>query len=113
MPDPVDRPLTGRERDVLEALLSVDFPGVERLRREVDTVRVVGVCGCGCPSVDFQRAVGVGMKIQVNAAVDGSDDGLFLFTVAGRLGGIEYVGVSGEPDPAELPEPALLRVWTA
>ena len=113
MPDPVDRPLTRRERDVLNAFLAVDFLGVERLRREAEAIRVVGVCGCGCPSIDFQRAVGVGMKIEVNAAVDGSDDGLFLFTVAGRLGGIEYVGVSGERDPAEFPGPALLRLWAA
>ena len=110
MPDLFDRPLTVRERDVLAVLLSVEFDGVERLRREADSARVVGACGCGCPSIDFRREVGAGMRICVNAAVEGSWDGLFLFAVGDHLGGIEYVGVSGERDPAELPEPSRLRV---
>jgi hypothetical protein len=39
------------------------------------------------------------MHIRVNAAVEGSFDGLFLYTVGGRLGGIEWVGVSEDGDP--------------
>lgn len=53
------------------------------------------------------------MHIRVNAAIASSHDGLFLYTVGDRLGGIEYVGVSGGRDPAQLPEPRLLRVRSA
>jgi len=106
------RSLTRRERALLDALLDVDFQGVEELRREATEVVVVRMCGCGCPSVDFGR--GRGMAILVNAAVPGSGDGLFLYTVEdpqrGRvLGGIEWVGV-GEADPDEFPTPDLFVI---
>jgi hypothetical protein len=103
------RPLTAREREVLDALLSVDFEGVEELRGEAGQAVVVGGCGCGCPSVDFYNEPGAGMRIRVNATA-GQGEGLFLYTVADRLGGIEWVGASGEADPQEFPPASELRV---
>jgi hypothetical protein len=108
------RSLTRRERAVLDALLGVDFQGVAKLRREATEVVVVGMCDCGCPSVDFQRARGLGMTIRVNAAVSDSSDGLFLYTIEDPqrgevLGGIEWVGV-GETDPDEFPAPDLFDI---
>jgi hypothetical protein len=73
------RPLTQRERAMLEALLAVDFQGVEALRRQRAEIVVVGTCGCGCPSIDFQHDRGLGMTIRVNASVPDSCDGLFLW----------------------------------
>jgi hypothetical protein len=108
------RPLTQREREVLDALLSADFPDAETLRAQAEGVEVVGVCGCGCPSVDFRQDPGVGLRVRVDAAIaGGSSDGLFLFTLGDQLGGIEYVGNSGEKAPSEFPEPALLIVKPA
>jgi hypothetical protein len=111
------RPLTQRERAVLEALLAVDFQDVETLRRQAAEVVVVGTCGCGCPSIDFQHGRGLGMAVRVNAGVRGSHDGLFLYTVEDPqrgevLGGIEWVGVE-ETDPDELPSPELLDIRAA
>ncbi len=106
----VNRPLTERERAVLNALLSVDFAGVEGLRREAEQAMVVGGCGCGCPSIDFYKQPGQGMHVRVNAATQRNFDGLFLYTVGGRLGGIEWVGTSDEGDPPEFPDPATLTI---
>jgi hypothetical protein len=106
------RPLTARERAVLNALLSVEFDGVDQLRREAEAAVVVGGCGCGCPSIDFYSEPDQGMHIRVNAS-HGDFDGLFLFTVDGRLGGIEWVGASGDGDPAEFPDPATLSIEPA
>ncbi|WIM92522.1 hypothetical protein ACTOB_004465 [Actinoplanes oblitus] len=101
------RALTERERAVLDALLAVDFEGVEELRRQAAEAQVVGACGCGCPSVDFQD--GVGMTVRVDGAVRGTYDALFLYTFGdGRLGGIEWAGV--EAKPAEFPPPELLDI---
>jgi hypothetical protein len=102
------RPLTERERAVLDHLLSVEFPGVEDLRAQAVNAMVVDVCACGCPSIDFHTERGVGMHVRVNASISGSYDGLFLYTLGEHLGGIEYVGVSDEGDPAELPDPSVL-----
>ncbi|WP_406051572.1 hypothetical protein [Kribbella sp. NBC_00889] len=117
MTDMDPRTLTTREREVLAALLSVDFPCVDNLRRQANEVLVVGKCSCGCPSVDFQRARGLGMTIRVNAGLPDSYDGLFLSTIKDAdlgeiLGGIDWVGAS-ETSPDELPEPHLLTVEPA
>lgn len=104
----VERPLTQRERDVLDALLSLEFEGVTELRLQAKRALVVGVCGCGCPSIDFYKEPGVGMRVRVNAAIRGTNDGLFLFTLGDKLAGIEYAGVADEGDPPELPDPSLL-----
>lgn len=106
------RPLTDRERSILNTLLSADFDGVDDLRRQALDVVVVGMCGCGCPSVDFVQGRGLGMTLRVNGSIRGTNDGLFLYTIEDpdrgeRLGGIEYVGV-GEKDPVEFPSPDLI-----
>jgi hypothetical protein len=111
------RALTQRERAVLEALLAVDLQDVETLRRQAADVVVVDTCGCGCPSIDFQRDRGLGMAIRVNASVRGSNNGLFLYTIRDpqrgeALGGIEWVGVEGT-DPDELSSPELLDIRPA
>ncbi|HEY8727975.1 MAG TPA: hypothetical protein VIL94_00220, partial [Acidothermaceae bacterium] len=71
----MSRSLTGRERAVLDALLSVEFDDVERLRIEAKDVLVTRGCECGCPSIDFHNEPGSGMHIRVNAQVDGTSDG--------------------------------------
>ena len=110
------RPLTDRERALLDALLSVEFPNAEELRKQSSEVSVVAACGCGCPSIDFVIGRGLGMSIRVNAALRGSPfDGLFLWTIEDVdrrevLGGIEWLGNSKQPDPEELPDPSLLAI---
>jgi hypothetical protein len=111
------RPLTERERAVLEALLAVDLRGVETLRRQASEVIVIGTCGCGCPSIDFHQGGDLVMKIRVDATVPESYDGLFLYTIEDPqrgevLGGIEWVGV-GHTNPDEFPPPNLLDIRPA
>lgn len=108
----VNRPLTERERAVLDALLAVEIDSVEHLREEAGHAVVVSGCRCGCPSIDFYSEPGVGMHIRVNARVDGTIDGLFLYTVGGHIGGIEWVGAS-EQNPDEFPDPSVLIITPA
>ncbi|GAA1429317.1 hypothetical protein GCM10009616_11120 [Microlunatus lacustris] len=92
------RPLRRRERDTLEVLLAVDFPGVEALRAQLPGTVVVDRCRCGCPSVSLQppvdaplaavadtvpvEAVGMGAYGQAEAMV-------LLFVRDGRLSYLE------------------------
>jgi len=46
-----ERPLTSAEAAALSFVLSGDFPGVEELQAQAPTARVIGVCGCGCPTI--------------------------------------------------------------
>ncbi|MBF4162590.1 hypothetical protein [Nocardioides acrostichi] len=110
------RPLSTRERDVLTALLAVDFEGVERLREQAAGVQVLGKCGCGCPSIDFFSGPNDGMEAVVDAQVRDSKtfDGLFLYTIDSPglgevLGGIEWQG-QDDKSPAEFPPPESLRI---
>lgn len=103
------RALTERERAVLDWLLSAEFEGADAIREEAKSARVIGTCGCGCPSIDFARDES-GMNAVVNAEVLGTNDSLFLYLLRGHLGGIEYCRIDEEM-PSELPEPDRLRVW--
>jgi hypothetical protein len=85
----------------------------EQLRRAAKDVLVIGGCECGCPSIDFHKEPGTGMHIRVNARVEGTSDGLLLYTVGDRLGGIEWVGTSEQGDPAKFPDPAVLVISAA
>jgi hypothetical protein len=50
VPLPEPRPLTARERALVDFLLAGPL-GRDELRRQAETAQVVGVCSCGCPSV--------------------------------------------------------------
>ena|SRR6185503_11799899 len=51
--DAFPRPLTPREAEILDFMLSVDDPRIEPLRDQRRTVVATGVCGCGCASIDL------------------------------------------------------------
>ena len=105
------RPLTPRERAVLDTLLgSTDGA----LRSQAADVRVVGTCGCGCPSIDFEPGYGLGMTVRADAVVRGTHAGLFLYSVKDQqrgevLGGIEWDSVE-DTDPPEFPSHDLLDI---
>jgi hypothetical protein len=72
------------------------------------------MCGCGCPSVEFAQSRGAGIHPRVEAAVRGSNDSLFLYTITDHamgevLAGIEYVGFGDQP-PVEFPPVELLDI---
>lgn len=83
-------------------LLSAEFPGVEKLRDQAQTVRVSGRCECGCATVGLvvDESLPVAEEIQQSNAVDAAGrpraDGvpapeLILFVKDGRLSEIEIV----------------------
>lgn len=101
----VTRPLAARERDILDLLLGIDFPGVVELRAQAAAVAantdglIVGlVVPEGVPAAD------VVARIPVQAVVDGDgyDGGLLLFVDDGRLSALEYWWVT-EDKPDQMP----------
>jgi hypothetical protein len=96
----VRRELTGNEIAILEALLGGPVPGRDELR-------VVGGCGCGCPTIHFDDQLD-GIELIADAEVDGADgDLVLLFTANGVLTSLEYVW-AGDTPPAEWPDAARL-----
>jgi hypothetical protein len=105
------RPLSRRERETLEVLLAVEFPGVEALRAQVSGTVVTGGCDCGCPSVELEPPVdaplaAVATRVPVDASAlggDGEPEGLvLLFVDEGRLSYLEYAP-TGDRTPVRFP----------
>jgi hypothetical protein len=106
---------------VLSFLLQPEFPGVEALRRQAATARVMRRCECGCATVELATdagvpaAEGVGEPNAVEARGRARDDGrpppeLILFVRDGRLSSVEIVSYDEPvfdvfPAPEEFEEP--------
>lgn len=110
---------------MLSFLLGSEFPGVEALRRQAATARVVGRCECGCATIDLATdpaataAEGVREPNVVEASGRPRDDGrpppdLILFVRDGRLSSLEIVSYDKPvfdvfPTPEEFEEPHARR----
>ena len=103
------RPLSDRERSVLDALLAADFPGVEALRDQAASLRVVGRCDCGCPTIYFSTAPSRHQLVAEGASDDGQD--VLLFAGNQGLDSLESSWTTASP-PAEFPSADGLAVRT-
>lgn len=113
------RPLSDRESALLDLLLGEDFPGVEALRVQRETVRVRDVRRERGSIVllevaaDAPRAAVV-HTVPVETRVRGSEPlkEVLLFVKQGVLDSIELVDYSGS-EPEELPEVETLEPPTS
>lgn len=104
------------ERSLLSGLLSVEFPGVEALRSQVDWVEAKRGCECGCGTIDFvvtrpglppsDATSPVPVTGQVTGASGEHVGGLILFLQAGYLSSLEIYAYD---DPLPLPNPQSVR----
>lgn len=110
------RPLSQAERQVLDVLLVIDFPGASELRAQVDSAVVTRKCDCGCPSVDLivegdVPFASVTSRTPVQAVVDDAiGGGLIVFVDEGRLSGLEFYAAE-DPMPREFPEIDRIRPY--
>ena len=92
-------------------MLTVGFPGVDELRIQAPTARVVGRCPCGCPTIDLAvddaAPLAAVPERVVEADVAGGEGGLVLFVAEGRLSGLEFWTVD-DVTPAEFPPPVRI-----
>jgi len=89
------RPLTERELELIEALLGGAGAAGGRYLGQLSRLRVVGGCGCGCPSVDLgvdgADAGGPARPLVVADAEspEGEPVGVILWVRGGLLSGLE------------------------
>lgn len=108
------RPLTTRERDALDYLLAVEFPGVEALRKQATAAVVTDGCACGCATIDLSvdptsapHAVTTEpIPVEAHTREDngGETFSLLLFVREGWLALLEIV-YYGDHIPPEFPPP--------
>ncbi|WP_238220047.1 hypothetical protein [Tsukamurella pulmonis] len=107
-PARVTRPLTDRERAILDGFLSFDFAGVDELRAQLPTLRVnpERSCRCGCGTVDLvaDRALtpaAATSPLPVGAEISGDGDiplgGMIVFLLDGYLASLEVYSYGSGP----------------
>ena len=99
----MDRPLSEPERAVLGWMLD----DVDEYRAQIPGLRVRGVCGCGCPSIDFvPSGTPWGSAVGRPGWIRGEAVLLELFASDGHLTGLEVTDFVGSrqslPDPRDL-----------
>jgi hypothetical protein len=114
------RPLAADERDVLDLLLSVLYPGSAELRQQAASAVVVGRCDCGCPTFDVGLEASVPaaplthrtapVELRVRPLADEPEGSIVLFLRDGLMESIEYIYYSDNP-PKEWPDSSRLSVF--
>jgi hypothetical protein len=112
------RPLTGREREILEMLLSVEAPGIAELRAQVSHVQAARWrCGCASFNLKVDRELAPRSSVVASPTVEAitreRDDvngtfDLLLWVDDGWLDGVEivdYVDRHGDESPDVIPPP--------
>ena len=105
----MDRALTDRERAVLDWMLIGDFDGADMYRAQIPELRVRGMCGCGCPTIDFVASgAGTGYQLPREGWLRGSPVQISLFARDGVLTMLDLTDYAGTtttfPDPSDLVE---------
>jgi hypothetical protein len=104
------RPVTVKERALIDWLLRHGNPGSELFLEQLDSLVVVWKCSCGCPTVNFARegkpAPHEAEHILADylATMDGEEFGIILFQRGGRLSSLEVYSQAGIDKPFGLPE---------
>jgi hypothetical protein len=113
------RRLTKAETDIVSVLLAPDFPGASELRAQVPEACAVGLCGCGCPSVEIEVPPSIApspvqtrsrlapFEGRVSPLADEPPGDIILFVDDGYLSYLEYVSYV---DLAPTEWPPLSRV---
>jgi hypothetical protein len=111
----VRRELTVAERELLRWALEHSAQEPEISREQIPQLRVVGRCGCGCPSVDLalegqphSRDTPLRLIAQADGrSPEGVPVGVLVFARGSVLSGLEVYSITGEV-PISLPLPAAL-----
>lgn len=115
-------PPTEDERALLDALLSHDFPGVNELREQAQTVKANRGCTCGCGTIDFvpdadplprsEAASPVPVEGVMKDADGNAVGGLILFVENGTLSSLEIFDYGTGPLPLPLVEQVTWDAWS-
>lgn len=110
-----DRPLTREERNLLTWLIEHGSPEAHRFAAQLERARVVGSCGCGCPTIDLgidgaPATHGASQILAdfVGTTREGWQVGVLLHCRKGTLSELEIYNLSEPEGRFSLPEISTL-----
>ena len=115
--EPQNRPITAKERGLIDWLLRHCDPGSDQLLSQIDALTVTWKCTCGCPTIYFEIPDMPRLHEPEHiladflATADGNAVGVLLFQRGGRLSSLEVYSLGGTDKPFGLPEIETLRSW--
>ena len=112
-----ERPLTPEEYQLTRWLLQHGTPESARYLADLASARVASRCACGCASVNFAVAgreplAGAGLQVLADYQwrdAAGHLGGVFAFSRAGVLAGLEVWSIDGQAATDQLPAPEVLE----
>ena len=105
----LDRPASQQERKIVRWLLEHGDPKYLPLASQIDALRVVSKCTCGCPTVHFAlegdpSVQGTHLICDCGATVDDQEVGVLLFACEGKLSMLEVYSYADNDKPFGLPK---------
>jgi hypothetical protein len=108
---PERRPLTRKERTLLEWLISNGSADAKHYSSQVSHLSVVGACTCGCPSIDLaqrdqeQRKTAPSKILAdfVGKTPEGIAVGVILHAREGEISELEVYAIGDRNEPFRLP----------
>lgn len=111
-----DRSINDREIAVIRAALALATvgPTAQQLAPTVSSLRVIGRCGCGCDTVDFEkdpdeRARPIADGTGTTSA--GGAVGIIVWGTSTKITGLEIYDLGAGGSDLRLPEPSSILPW--
>jgi hypothetical protein len=113
--EPGSRDVTEKEATLIQWLVKHGEPECERLLGQVESLKVVSKCNCGCPTIYFALETagnsrkGERLVRDWIAKMDDEIFGVMLFEVAGQISSLEVYCCSGRVTNFGLPDIEMIR----
>jgi hypothetical protein len=110
---PENRALSFEEQDLLRWLISHSTPEAQNYATQIEGLRVISRCSCGCPTVDFYPLQGPS-KILANfygVTPEKVEVGVILHARDGKISELEIYSVDLQDQPFGLPQIETLKTF--
>jgi hypothetical protein len=107
----MDRALSPEEAELVRWMIRHGLPEADQYAEQIESLRVVGGCSCGCPTIDFAvdttRPNLPGSRVIAKAlgrSLGVGDIGVLLFADHGQISMLEVYAYDDWDSPFPLPE---------
>ena len=108
-----NRNLTSEERHLLMWLISHGTPEAQDYIPQIEKLRVISRCSCGCPTVDFYPPKGPSEILAdfYGVTAENVEVGVILHARDGRISELEVYSVAQQEKPFGLPKLETLKTF--